>query len=199
MVRSSFRSLPVLALIQACMLPACWQSTPRRPGLDASSDPAPEQEADAGQECIVGGPGSMVMDLVTAVSDPVDSIVTVTFQSSAPVLVDVSTALGAFWAELMDRYRQEGRPVYVELDPGTRMVIDFLFPLETRVQSVTHEPDGVEVLLTNSHAVHFLWRSNPCFDHLLEELEAALEDQSDVLVTEDDELGIVDIRPPFGP
>jgi hypothetical protein len=176
---------------------------------DADSDTDGDTDGDSdsdtdtgtgGDDCIPGGADSMVMDIPVGISTPVSDIETVTFASSDPVHLDVSTALGQVYHDMIDLFLGNEKPIYLSIEPVARTVVNVIMPIEGPVAAVTPTADGAEVELMHSAAIHFLWNTNECFDHFYQSLVDALADQSDQEVSEDPngDDGIVDVRPAFG-
>jgi hypothetical protein len=184
--------------------PGTTTATPGTGGADAATDADTdadtETETDTGtgpEECVPGGADSMVMDIPIGLSAPEAGIITVSFATADPVYVNVSTALGENQAQLFQLFVDLQRPLFAWIDPDTRDVLDVVQTIEGPVASLTPLEDEVQVALMASAAIHHLWRDNECFDHLYEELQAALDGQIDVEASSDDDLGIVDVRPAF--
>ncbi len=165
---------------------------------DTDGDTDGDTDTDTG-ECIPGGADSMVMDVPVGLSDPEAGLVTVSFATAEPVFVDIGTAIGENQAQQFQLFKDLQRPIFAWIEPGTRIVIDVIQTIEGQVASLTPMEEEIQVTLVASAAIHHLWNDNECFDHLYDELQAALDDQTDVEVSVDDELGIVDVRPAFGP
>ena len=168
-----------------------------RADADAPSDGvAPDGDGAVG-ECRVDAADAMVLDVVTAISAPLAQIETVSFGASVAVTLDVGTALGGAWHDMCAFSLQYHAPIYLRIDPATRRVRDVLRSLQGKVLNLYPDTDFVGVAITPSAAIHQVRRSGVCFAHLEAELASALADQSDVLVSESDEEGIVDVRPPL--
>lgn len=144
---------------------------------------------------------SVIVDLVTAVSAPAEGVVTVSLRDHGAVFLDVGTQRTAFWAEVFGRRRDSGESVYLEIAPETRMILDFLIPMENQVHALIAKQDGVEVQLMPSAAIHFLPRSHPAFERFLGTLEYARQLGTLVLVTTDYDHRneIKDVREPLAP
>lgn len=122
--------------------------------------------------------------------------VEVKFESGRSGLLDTSIPRSAVWAEVLDSLSKANQPAYVEIDPKTNFVTELLCPLSASVEAITEIADGVEVELIISHAKHYLRRTNPDFQELLNTLQAANEQRTMVLVTETpDQHEIIDVRP----
>jgi Glutaminase len=97
-------------------------------------------------------------------------------------------------AQVLDGLSREHLPVYLEIDPVTELVSRLLIPRITRVEAVRDHDDGLEVILSGSHARHRLKRDQPDYETLAAELRASLESHRPLLITEEDAQGIIDIR-----
>jgi hypothetical protein len=124
--------------------------------------------------------------------------VTIAFQTGRSGQLDLSKPHAAVWASVLDSMHQSNLPVYVEIDSGTNEITNLLVPLTVGVGSITSVMDDIEVELVISHAKHFLRRSNPDFEQLLETLERARANQTLVAVTETGDHDIIDVRPLAG-
>jgi hypothetical protein len=180
-------------------------------GTDADSDSDTDTDGDGdgdadtdsgtgAEECITGGADAMVMDVPVDISAPVQEVETITFASSDPVYLDVSTPIGEVHHSMIAHFLQNEKPIYVSIVPETREVLDVIQPIEGPVAAVTLAENGAEVELYYSAAIHFLWASNECFDYLYQVLVEALGDGSDQEVSNNLNTndGIVDVRPAFG-
>ncbi|HWT13503.1 MAG TPA: protein-glutamine glutaminase family protein [Allosphingosinicella sp.] len=87
-----------------------------------------------------------------------------------------------------------GRPVYLEVDPETDAVTRLLIPHVARIVSIRQSDAGYDVALDVSHARHSLARDNPDFAEFEGLLRDALARRTPVIVTEDDDHNILDIR-----
>ncbi len=124
--------------------------------------------------------------------------VTVNFQGGRSGQLDLAVPRSAVWADVLDSLRQAKEPVYVEIDPTTNVITELLLPREVRVGEITPTAtgDAVEVELIISQARHYLRRTNPDFQQLLNTLQTAQEEGNPVLVTETlDGYEIIDVRP----
>lgn len=124
--------------------------------------------------------------------------VTVNFQSGRFGHLDLAIPRATVWAEVLDSLRQANEPVYVEIDPETNAITEVLLPREVKVGAIapTDTGDAVEVELIISQARHYLRRTNPDFQELLNTLEIAQAEGSPVLITEtQDSREIIDVKP----
>lgn len=202
------RRWTVLAVLTLLGLAGCYESGRGCLGLfdahsgDAADTPIDQDadatmEADADLDCILWS-SRVFVDYVQSVSLPVEGFVTVTLRGGQQLQLDVLNSLGEFWDELLDSYRERHRPIYLEVDDARTMtIIDLLMPLESQVQAISPDTDGVFVELAHSHAIQFLNRSHPCYEQLLTAIETAQRQGSVVLVCTDYNDGnkILDARP----
>ena len=123
--------------------------------------------------------------------------VTVNFQGGRSGQLDLAIPRSAVWADVLDSLRQANESVYVEIDPTTNVITELLLPREVRVGAITptDTDDAVEVELIISQARHYLRRTNPDFQQLLNILQTAQEEGIPVLVTETlDGYEIIDVK-----
>src|SRR5262245_6592638 len=71
--------------------------------------------------------------------------------------------MGGYFA-ILEGLRQLRAPVYLEIDPATSNITRLLIPLVSRVSNVRLGDDGLEILLSNSHAIHRLGPKTPDAD-----------------------------------
>jgi hypothetical protein len=131
-------------------------------------------------------PGPLPMDAAAAP-------LTVHFDNGAAAKL---TPANAHLAEIIDELRRMIMPVYVEVDPASQSITRLLIPLVVNVTSVTPNSAGdVDVELEISHSRHVLRAANPNYNEILSELRNAQARGTTVVVTEDENGGIVDVRP----
>jgi hypothetical protein len=126
----------------------------------------------------------------------------VQFHGGATALLDSQDVKTPALVDLLRDMRMGGLPVYVEMDPASHIVSRVLVPIVVKVTGIGTLPSGdLDVSLEVSHSMHFLRRSNPKFDQLVEALREAAANRSSVAVAEDDDHQIIDVRPapPFVP
>lgn len=124
--------------------------------------------------------------------------VSVSFLGGRSGFLDLREPRSVVWADVLDSLRQRGQPVYVEIDPATNIISELLCPHIVKVGAINTAAvgDDVEVELVISHARHYLRRSNPNFQKLLQTLQKAQEKQTTLLVTETlNTHEIIDVRP----
>jgi hypothetical protein len=122
----------------------------------------------------------------------------ISFQAGRSGRLDLSKPHSKVWASVLDSMRQSNAPVYVEIDPTTGEITNLRVPLSVGVENITAVGEDMEVELVISHAKHFLRRSNPDFEQLLETLERARASKTLVAVTETEDHDIIDVRPMAG-
>jgi hypothetical protein len=111
--------------------------------------------------------------------------VVVRFAKDLQGVLDVAKTRDAAWFDVMRSLQAAGRPVYVEIDPATRQISQFLQPREQPVGEIRETERGdFEVELLLSHAVHVLRRSHSRFKELLQRLQEAQRQGKLVWVTE---------------
>jgi hypothetical protein len=110
--------------------------------------------------------------------------------------VDMARPASGAWAEVLDSMQRAGQPVYVEVEPTSRVVTVLLLPLVSTVEAVTANAEGgFDVEFIDSHARHKLQPDQAEYQELLEILEAARLDRGAVVVTETpDTHEIFDVR-----
>jgi hypothetical protein len=107
----------------------------------------------------------------------------------------MSKSHAVVWASVLDSMHQNKAPVYVEVDPATSEITNLLVPLSVGVGDIRPLVNDKEVELIISHAKHFLRRSNPDFEQMLETLEWARTNKTLVAVIETADHNIIDVRP----
>jgi hypothetical protein len=127
----------------------------------------------------------------------------VKFEADQQGLLDLSHPRAAVWARMIDRLQRDNRPVYVEIDPDTRIITKLCIPEAASVLKINpHGEDIVYVSFHTSSARHYLRRSHPDFQQMLDALQTALDTNTTVLVTSThDDFEIIDVRSlptPFG-
>lgn len=89
------------------------------------------------------------------------------------------------WAKIIDKLEKAREPVYVEIDEESKVITKVLVPRIYKVQDLESKENGdYAVKLIPSSAMHFLLKSDPKFDAMLHKLRAALDDDSELLITE---------------
>jgi hypothetical protein len=100
------------------------------------------------------------------------------------------------FAQVLDGLRRENLPVYVEFDPETSAVTAVRIPYVSPVLGIRAVDRGVfDVVLATSHARHLLREGLEDFQQLRELLDQAVRTGAPVVVVEDDEHEIIDVRP----
>jgi hypothetical protein len=119
----------------------------------------------------------------------------VELQGERAVRLDPEDRRSAGFAGILDELSQQGRPVYLEVDPDTEAIARMLIPYVSRVLGVQQMEDGgLIVQLGYSHVQHLLPRDSPDFEPLERRVREALETQEPVVLTEDDAHLIIDVR-----
>lgn len=100
------------------------------------------------------------------------------------------------FTQILDGLRKLGTPVYLETDPATHAITRLHIPLVTRVVSVQQGREGtLDVELEHSHGRHMLRRGQPDTDALEKDLREAAKNGESVMITEEDDHSIIDVRP----
>lgn len=124
--------------------------------------------------------------------------------------LDPEDERSAGFARVLDGLGKQRLPVYLEVDPATDAITRLLIPHIARVAGIISAEGALAVELEPSHAVHFLPLGGPDSADLENQLRASLDSRKPVIVTEDDDHNIIDIRaytpapdgpplPPFPP
>ena len=121
-----------------------------------------------------------------APTGPYQELAMVSFQGGRSGYLDMSLPKSAVWAEVLESQRVTNQPVYVEIDTETKAITELLLPLTVAVVGIegADDSDDLSVELAISQARHYLRRSNPNFDTLLEALQTAMDRKFIVVVTE---------------
>jgi len=128
---------------------------------------------------------------ITSLSAPLEAMegsqppssVTVSFEGGDSGELDLTASQSRLWFEILDFLKRKDRPAYVEIDPNTSAITEVLIPKASPVVSVTPDPSGdVTVSLIKSAALHSLRRNDPNFQEILDILEKAVADGSEVLL-----------------
>lgn len=128
---------------------------------------------------------------------PARDYLIVTLESGRTGRLDLSLHRSAVWTEVLESLRESGQPVYLQIDPDSGFVTELLQPRLYAVLAIREVPDGIDVELEVSHAIHHVRSSNPDFDAMRRSLQSALELRAPMLIT--DALNgreIIDVRPP---
>ncbi len=122
--------------------------------------------------------------------------VTVSFKTGQTGVLDMKSPLAAVWAEMLDFLNQKNKPVYVEIDPETKIITQLIIPETGNVLDLSPLANGdVDINLAPSAAPHYIRHANPEFALLRQTLQAAKDDGSEVLVTStQEEHEIIDVK-----
>ncbi len=151
---------------------------------------------------------NVIVDGVKGLSSPTEAatvlagkpsvkVIEVNFDGGGSGYLELKDRRSVVWADVLDNMRHLKQSVYAEIDPQTGVITEVLVPLSVKVGIITPLDNAdVEVELIVSQAKHYLRRSNPDFQKLLDSLKKAKDENEDVLVTEDPNThDIIDIRP----
>lgn len=124
--------------------------------------------------------------------------ITIQFRAGNTGLLDMSLPRSTVWYEVIASMRQSNNPVYMEIDPKTNVITNFLIPLRVKIGDMVPSKENrkdLKVELIISHAVHHLRHTNPMFRKLERQLRIAKQKGVEVLVTETpDDHEIIDVR-----
>ena len=152
-----------------------------------------------------------IVDTVRAIAGAAESaaapgtsagqMTSIAFAGGRSGLLDRSSPRSAVWAEVLSSLQETGAPAYVEIDPASGMITNLLAPLVVQVGEIGQaEGDEIPVELIISHARHFVRRSNPDAEAMLETLQRARTENGAVAVTEQpDTHEIIDVKPATRP
>ena len=128
------------------------------------------------------------------------SKVTVTFKTGQTGILDMKNRRAVVWADIINRLQEANRPVYVEIDEESNVITKLLIPRVYKVEALeTDERGDVIVRLIESPGIRFLLKTDPGFEAMKNDLQSALDENYEVLITETrDEHEIIDVRlPPY--
>jgi Glutaminase len=121
--------------------------------------------------------------------------VAVHFENGQRAHLDPSDPKASVYAEVFDELRRMNIPAYVEVDAASQAVTRLLVPLVGAVTDVTHAATGdTEISIEISHGVHILKSGHPRFRQFLDLLQSAKEQRSVVILSENTDHEIVDVR-----
>jgi hypothetical protein len=152
------------------------------------------------QKAIIDGIYSFSPKREKWISKPPEALpekVTVTFKTGQTGLLDMKSPRAVHWAEIIDRLQRANRPVYVEVDEESKVITKVLIPRVYKVKALEPDDQGnIRVRLDPSAAVHLLLQSDPNHEAMRTKLQTALDDNSELLITETrDDHEIIDVRP----
>ncbi len=147
---------------------------------------------------------SRLVDGIRSFSPPREDFpdrLTVSFNGGETGIIDMKNPHAETWAETIDRMGKANEQVYVEIDDETRVITQVLVPERFRVVRFEEDEFGNHLFhLQPSAAIHGLLRTDPNFESMRAKLQAALDDGSELLITETrDEHEIIDVRVPEVP
>lgn len=120
---------------------------------------------------------------------------TIELEGERQVRLDPDNPKSAGFAQILDGLSKQNLPVYIELEPETSNVSRILIPYITRVHDIDLLDKGVlRVDLEMSHARHLLRESSPDFKEMEKTLREVLGTDNLVILTEDDDHEIIDVR-----
>lgn len=118
----------------------------------------------------------------------------VTFRGGQKARIDPADPRSTGWLAALQTLQVAGLPAYVEVDDASGLVAEVLVPMVVRVGEMRDSDGGVDVELIVSQARHTLSRQHARFDDLHARLDQARRSGSAVLVTEQDDQVIIDVR-----
>ncbi len=111
------------------------------------------------------------------------------------VRLDSTDRRSVGFTQILDGLSKLRLPVYLEIDPDTSVITRLLIPHLSRVLGVRQIDESVlGVELELSHGRHILRREQPHFDELEKQLLEAVQSRGPIILTEDDEHNIIDVR-----
>lgn len=144
-----------------------------------------------------------IVSTVTKIDQPIDAVglSTVHFEDGQVGMLNTSDPRGAAYAGILDELRGIGDPVYVEVDPTSKLISRLLIPLVVTVTDLFTLPTGdVEVEVEPSQARHILRMTDSNAERLRKTLVQAKAEGLLVVLTETSEdHRIIDIRPVSNP
>ncbi|HKR11880.1 MAG TPA: hypothetical protein VJT15_07480 [Pyrinomonadaceae bacterium] len=146
-----------------------------------------------------------VMDKNNYIVDKIDS-----FQTSAPAATAVlrtdsngdyqiakNNILFDVWSNMINDYKTEGKPLYIEFDPATKMVKEIFQPVMRRIEHVAQDvkDDRLKVILFMAPSTYHLKVSRANYDEMKQRLEESIKKATPILVTaHPDTQEILDVR-----
>jgi hypothetical protein len=124
--------------------------------------------------------------------------VTVHFRTGHTGLLNMKDHRAVLWVKIIERLARENRPVYVDIDEESNVITNLLIPMFYKVARLDlDEHENLMVRLQPSSAIHAVLRSDPNFEFMRATLQSALDEDSNLLITETrDEHEIIDVRKP---
>jgi hypothetical protein len=138
-----------------------------------------------------------IPEAAAAPGTTINRMTSVAFAGGRSGMLDLASPRSAVWAGVLASLQESGSPAYVEIDPASGMITNLLAPLVVLVGEIGDaEGEEVPVELIISHGRHFVRRSNPDFNLLIDTLRRARDEEGAVAVTEQpDTHEIIDVKP----
>jgi hypothetical protein len=136
--------------------------------------------------------------------------IAVQLEGERRVRLDPADERSAGFARVLDGLSKQRLPVYLEVDPATDAITRLLIPHIARVAGLSSVEGALAVELEPSHARHLVPLGGPDSAEIEAQLRKWVGSRTPVLVTEDNEHNIIDVRdfipapdgpplPPFPP
>lgn len=156
-----------------------------------------QRAADDALACVAAAEGGVLVDVVKAISYGQQGPHWIGLHLHDAVELEQGGIHQAHLA-MLETSLEYRSPVYLEIDPQTRLIQQVLVPYESPVARLIEHDDRVEVHLVYSAAIHYLERAHPDFEQMYADLAASAEQGHELLVTETrDTHLIIDVRPPL--
>lgn len=120
----------------------------------------------------------------------------VTFSDNQSAFLSPASPLASAYARIIDHLQQTNHPVYVETDEVTNIITRLCVPEAARVWEIDNtDEEEVFVSLYTSSSIYSLARSHPEFQNMFDALQAAMENDTLILLTATmHRFEIVDVR-----
>jgi len=125
--------------------------------------------------------------------------VSVELESGRRARLDPADQRSVGFARILDTLSKDRLLAYLEIDPESSTITGVFIPRLTRVLAINPLDEGLVVRLARSHAPHVLRRGSPDFDELEPRLREALRTGDTVILTENADYDIIDVRYATGP
>ena len=109
--------------------------------------------------------------------------VIIPLENGRKALLDQQHAYAETWIKQIVRLHKEQRPVYLDILSANGHITAIGIPEATLVWQVEETETGARIAFHTSSAYHFLYREQPHFHRMLEQLRAAMEAGTPLLVT----------------